>query len=540
MTDWLWAAVLLQIAMGGFDTLYHHELTERLAWRPAQASELRLHGVRNCAYAAMFLALGWTELHGGWAVALAALLVGELVITLWDFVEEDRTRRLPASERVTHTLLTLNYGVILAMLAPLLAGWMARPSAVVAAEHGVYGWLCAVAAVGVVVSGLRDLAAARRAPLLHPTPAAGLAEALLGRRTILVTGGTGFVGSRLVAALVGAGHDIIVLTRHPAAAQALPVPLRIVTSLDQIAGDTRVHAIVNLAGEPISNAPWTSRQRRRILRSRLVVTRNVTRLIARLDRKPDVLVSGSAIGWYGLHGTEPLTEASAGRACFSRRLCVAWEAAALRATGVRVVRLRTGLVLDSTGGLLARLLTPFEFGLGGRFGDGRQWLSWIHRDDLCRLIVHAIASPMLSGPVNATAPTPVTNRDFVAALGHALRRPAILPVPATPLRMLLGDFADELLLGGQRVLPTAAILDGFGFRYPDIATALAAIAGHRGAAAGVAEYSQRRFDASPYSDDRSLVKLSNAVSRFARSLDAPVALPRRSGRELQNHRVDRQ
>ncbi len=521
MTDWLWVAVLLQIAMGGFDTLYHHELTQRLAWRPSQARELALHGVRNLAYAAMFLALGWTEVHGGWAAALAALLVGEMAITLWDFVEEDRSRHLPASERVTHTLLTLNYGVMLAMLVPVLAGWLRLPTAIVRVDHGVMGWLCALAALGVVVSGLRDMAAAKRAPRLLPSPAAALADGLAGRRAVLVTGGTGFVGSRLVAALVAAGHDVTVLTRDPAATLGLPVPLRIITSLDDIAGATRLDAIVNLAGEPISDSPWTGRQRRRILRSRLRVTRDVVRLITRLDHKPEVLVSGSAIGWYGLHADASLTEASAGRPCFSRRLCVAWEAAASRAPGVRVVLLRTGLVLGSSGGLLSRLLVPFEFGLGGRFGDGRHWMSWIHRDDLCRLIVHAIASPALAGPVNATAPVPVTNRAFTAALGKALGRPAILPIPALPLRLLLGSFADELLLGGQRVLPAAAVRSGFRFHYPDIASALTAITGRsRREALPIAAYRSVTGDAT-WSDSGSLARLSARVVAFAESLAPP-------------------
>jgi len=196
MTGWLWTAVMLQMAMGAFDTLYHHEGTERLAWRASQRTELMLHGVRNLLYAVLFMALGWLEPRGGWAVALIALLGVELVITLWDFVEEDRSRHLPATERVTHTLLTLNYGVILAMLVPLLLGWAGEPTALPRADHGWLSWACLVAAVGVVVSGLRDLAAARRAPRLVEADPASLASVLLDRHTILVTGGTGFVGRR--------------------------------------------------------------------------------------------------------------------------------------------------------------------------------------------------------------------------------------------------------------------------------------------------------------------------------------------------------
>jgi uncharacterized protein (TIGR01777 family) len=479
MTATLWTVVFLQVAMGAFDTLYHHELTERLAWRPAQAGELRLHGVRNLAYAVIFVALGWTEPHGATAVALIALMVAELIVTLWDFVEEDRTRRLPASERVLHTLLTLNYGIVLALLAPLLARWAALPTEIQLAYHGPWSWLCAIAALGVVASGLRDLAAARRTARLRPSDPAALAGALKGRHGVLVTGGTGLVGSRLVAALAAAGHDVTVLTRSRAHAVELPAPLRIVTSLDQITDDARIDAIVNLAGEPISDGLWTVRKRRRILRSRLQVTRGIVALIGRLHARPAVLVSGSAIGWYGLRGDEMLDESADGVACFSRTVCGRWERAAMAAQplGVRVVRLRTGLVLAREGGMLARLLMPFELGLGVAFGSGRHWMSWIHRDDLVRLIAHAIATPALAGPLNATAPTPVTNAAFVRALGRALQRPAMLRVPAAPLRLALGAFAEELLLSGQRVEPRAALQSGFRFVYAGLDDALAEIVG---------------------------------------------------------------
>ncbi len=499
MTAIFWTALFAQMAMGAFDTIYHHEGTERLAWRPGQAGELRLHGIRNLAYAVLFAALGWSAPHGGWAIALIALLAGELFITLWDFVEEDRTRALPASERVTHTLLTLNYGVVLAMLVPWLLARSDEPTLLAPAFHGWIGWLCALAVAGVTVSGLRDLAAAARCPRLARDPAAGLSAALREHRAVLVTGGTGFVGARLVAALAGAGHDVTVLSRSRGKAAELAAlgRVRIVTALDEIDAAASIDAIVNLAGEPISNAPWTRAKRLRIVRSRLAVTHAVLRLIDRLERKPDVLVSGSAVGWYGLRGDQVLTEADLGTACFSRRVCVAWERGAIKAqrAGVRTVLLRTGLVLDSDGGMLARMLAPFEYGLGGRFGDGRHWMSWIHRDDLVRLIVHAIAEPDLQGPVNATAPQPVTNRGFTAALGHALHRPAIVPIPALPLQLVLGAFAEELLLSGQRVLPDTAMRSGFVFRYGTIDAALDAICGRKPAAATAATGVRQRLAA---------------------------------------------
>ena len=484
MTDLVWTLVVVQVALGGFDTFYHHEFTERLAWRPSQARELRLHGVRNLAYAAVFLVLGWTQPTGAAATALIVLLAAELFVTLWDFVEEDRTRKLPASERITHTLLTLNYGVVLALLVPLLARWAAEPTGVTNAHHGVWSWLCAIAAAGVTVSGLRDFAAAARAPRIESGDPAPLAAALTERRSVLVTGATGLIGSRLVAALVGAGHEVTVLTRSRASAAHLPAPIRIVTALRQLPDDAHFDAIVNLAGEPLADGIWTARKRRRILRSRLRVTREVVRLIDRLQSRPAVLVTGSAIGWYGLREDEVLDEHAEGRACFSRQLCDRWERAALpvESLGIRVVRLRIGLVLAAEGGMLSRMLMPFEFGLGGPFGAGRHWMSWIHLDDVVRLICHAIASPSLQGAVNGTAPEPVRNRAFAQALGRALRRPALLPVPAAPLRLVLRDFADELLLSGQRVVPAAALRDGFLFEHPDLDGALRAIVGGRPAA----------------------------------------------------------
>jgi len=485
MTDLIWTLVFIQVAMGGFDTLYHHELTERLAWRPSQAGELRLHGVRNLAYAVMFLALGWSRPEGAAAIALIVLMLGELLITLWDFVEEDRSRKLPASERVTHTLLTLNYGVVLALVIPLLARWASSPTAIVPVFHGAWSVLCAIAAVGVVVSGLRDLAAARRTTRILAGDPAPLVQAMAPRQSVLVTGATGLIGRRLVAALVGAGYEVTVLTRTRATAADLPAPIRIVTDLDQVADATRLDAIVNLAGEPISDGLWTPAKRQRIIASRLAVTRAVVALIERLDHRPEVLVSGSAIGWYGLRGDEVLDETGDGADCFSRTICRRWERAAMRAEdlGVRVVRLRIGIVLAIEGGALSRMLTPFEFGLGGPFGAGRHWMSWIHLDDLVALIAHAIATPDLRGPVNGTAPEPVRNIDFAAALGRALHRPAVLPAPAAPLRLALGDFADELLLKGQRVIPAAALASGFRFAHPTLDSALAAIVGATGRAA---------------------------------------------------------
>jgi uncharacterized protein len=477
MTTLLWSLIAIQIALGAFDTIYHHELTERLPWRASQRHELQLHSLRNAFYVILFLVLGWLEVHGIWAMMTIAVLAAEIIITLMDFVEEDLSRKLPASERINHTLLAINYGAILALLVPLLIGWALQTTAVTLADYGLISIIATVAAFGVGVFGLRDLAASERLARLHGAPAKSLVEKLQGSQTVLVTGATGFIGSRLVAALSGAGHRVIALVRNPAKADMLPPPITLITSLDQLADDTAIDAIVNLAGEPISNALWTDAKRRRIIETRVNMTGDIVKLIARLEKKPAVLVSGSAIGWYGLWQDQPLTESAKSHASFSHELCEAWEQAARRAEalGVRVVCLRIGLVLGTEGGFITRMLTPFEFGLGGPLGSGRQWMSWIERDDLVRLIAHVIASPDIAGPVNATAPIPVTNSKFTEELARRLRRPAVFRLPDALLRRIGGDFASELLLGGQRVIPNKALSNGFVFRHETLRSAFEAI-----------------------------------------------------------------
>lgn len=478
-SDLLWTLIALQILLGGFDTLYHHEFTERLAWRASQRRELQLHAVRNLIYGVLFVLLGWFQVHGWIAIAVAALLLVEIVITLMDFVEEDLSRKLPASERITHTLLAINYGAILMLAAPVFVGWAALPTGIAVTSYGWWSVMAGVAAFGVVLFGARDALASRRCLQLEARSAEGLMSVLPPRQRVLVTGATGFIGRRVIEGLVADGHDVIALVRAPNPDVLQMRPLTLVTGLDQISDDAVINAIVNLAGEPIANGLWTKAKRARIVASRLNVTNDVVNLIDRLQVKPKVLVSGSAIGWYGLWDDEELSETSSGRDCFSRQICVAWEEAARRAEahGVRVVLLRTGLVLGTEGGMLTQMLTPFEFGLGGPMGDGRQWMSWIDRDDLVRLIGHVIATDAMRGPVNGTAPAPVTNVAFTRALGEALNRPALMRVPAWPLRVIAGDLARELLLGGQRVLPDVAHATGFRFRHATVEAALASILG---------------------------------------------------------------
>lgn len=476
-----WYLLFVQMVLGAFDILFHHELTETLAWRRSQKFELILHAVRNLFYAAIFLLIGCFEVYGLFAIALIVLLAAEIVVTLIDFVEEDRTRRLPATERVTHTLLAINYGALLALAAPVLFDWAAQPTGVATAWHGWWSLLTILAAPGLVLFAAREFAAARNLAHLTRPDAARLVAALPPCQTILVTGATGFVGKRLVEALIAGGHRVIALVRDTERGAKLGAPITLVTALDQIGPYETIDAIVNLAGEPLANGLWTRAKRRRILASRLRVTREVIWLIAFLDRKPKVLVNASAVGWYGLRGDEILDESSGPRPCFSHELCRRWEGAARKAEhfGVRVVLTRIGLVLSPEGGMLRQMLPAFEYGLGGPFGSGRHWMPWIERDDLVRLLVHAIATPGFSGPLNAVAPSAVRNAQFAASLGLALRRPARIAIPAGPLRFIAGDLANELLLAGQLVVPAKALKSGFVFDHPVLEAALPAMLGRK-------------------------------------------------------------
>jgi uncharacterized protein (TIGR01777 family) len=290
----------------------------------------------------------------------------------------------------------------------------------------------------------------------------------------LITGGSGFIGSALSRTLLADRERVTVLTRDIVRARTrLPTDVALVDSL----GNARdVDVIVNLAGENLANRRWTRALKQEFRDSRIGTTRRVHDWIVAQPRKPRVLISGSAIGWYGPRADEELTEDAAPGDDFAAHLCRDWEDEACKAEalGVRVCRVRTGIVLGAGGGALAKMLLPFRLGLGGPIGSGRQWMSWVARDDLIALIRWLCKNEQASGAYNGTAPVPVTNADFAKALGRAVRRPASLPTPAFALKVLLGEMAD-MLLTGQRVLPARAIAAGFQFQFANLPTALAAI-----------------------------------------------------------------
>jgi uncharacterized protein (TIGR01777 family) len=297
------------------------------------------------------------------------------------------------------------------------------------------------------------------------------------RGPVAVTGATGFIGSALVDSLRGDGYDVLRLTRGTVDRGAGEIGWDPATGQIDSEGLTGTRAVVHLAGESLDGR-WTDSQKRRIRESRVAGTRLLAEALASLPEPPEVLVSGSAVGYYGVdRGDEPLDETSAPGTDFLSRVTVEWEAAAEPAAGagIRVVHPRFGMVLDSTGGALARMLPVFKLGVGGRLGSGRQWMSWVSREDAVRAIRFLIDTPALAGPVNVTAPQPVTNATFTEELGRALRRPAILVVPGFALRLAFGEMADAMVLASLKAFPERLLEAGFEFRHPGIDQAFATI-----------------------------------------------------------------
>lgn len=294
---------------------------------------------------------------------------------------------------------------------------------------------------------------------------------------VLLAGGTGFLGSALVRALRLRGHGVTVLSRTPKGpGEALWSANASDPSLQ--ARVDGADAVINLAGSSIAAGRWTQARRNTILRSRVDATRALASAITAAAHPPPVFLSGSAVGYYGVQEDAPLDEASPAGADFLAGVCVEWEANAMTAAAQsRVVLLRTGLVLDRNGGALPAIARPFRWGVGGPLGPGRQYMSWIYLHDWVGLVLWALEREQVVGPLNVTAPAPVTNNEFSRVLANQLHRPAILRAPAPALRLILGEMADALLLGGQRVLPRKAEAEGFTFRFGHLAPVLHALYG---------------------------------------------------------------
>ncbi|MES2885263.1 MAG: TIGR01777 family oxidoreductase [Pseudomonadota bacterium] len=286
---------------------------------------------------------------------------------------------------------------------------------------------------------------------------------------VLITGGTGFIGRALCKQLFQAGHASTVLTRS-----RTPPPLpgvRFIASLDEAEG---IEAVVNLAGEPLADGRWNAARKQAFRDSRIGTTQKLLAWMESLPKRPRVLVSGSAIGYYGASDDRLLAEMAPAGEDFAATLCRDWETEALkaRALGLRVCTLRIGIVLGADGGALARMLPPFKLGAGGPMGSGAQWMSWVRRSDLVNLIGWLLGNEAASGPYNGTAPKPVTNREFARTLGAVLKRPAVMTMPTFVLKLIFGEMAESLLLTGQRVVPSKAEAEGFVFEHRELEPAL--------------------------------------------------------------------
>lgn len=307
---------------------------------------------------------------------------------------------------------------------------------------------------------------------------------------IVIAGGSGFLGSPLAEMYAEDGHDVRMLTRSLESGETrhdpgtgVPGITRVGWKADGKSGPWAAalegaDGVVNLAGESLASRRWSEESKKRFRDSRILSTRSLAEAIRAAATPPAVLISGSAVGFYGPWDERPLTENDPPGTDFLARLCADWEQEARQAErpGTRLALLRTGIVLERSGGALPEMMRPFRFFVGGPLGSGRQYVSWIHRLDWIEIVRWIVQTPAVSGPVNATAPHPVTNRHLSRALGHAMHRPSLLPAPGFAVKIVVGEFADSVLTG-QRVLPARAQKDGYHFRYPEIEQAFRGIFG---------------------------------------------------------------
>ena len=462
--------MIAQALMGAFDTLYHHEFKVALPRCPSAQLELSIHAIRSLLYSTVFLGLAWYEWGGYWVFLLISIVLIEVFLTLWDFVIEDGSRLLPMSERITHTLLAINGGAAFVLLATELPEWFSRTTDFYYVSYGWQSWFLTVGAIGVALSGIRDAFAAWELQRLDLK-----LELNLGKhKRLLISGGTGFIGSALVRELLSSGHDITILTRQPiATAVQYAGKVRAIKNLNELSSDEIFDVVINLAGAPVVGLPWTKKRRRIIEESRFSTTKNLLHFIKRAKQRPEVWIQASAIGYYGPQSANIIDESSPVGNGFAAELCERWEnlTTELNTLSVRRVVLRFGLVFGRSGGSLPMMLLSYRMGAGAVIGNGQQHVTWIHIEDLLRLIALSIKEVSIQGNINAVAPDNPTYKEFAYATGRMLQRPVFLKIPATILKVLFGEMA-SMFVDGPEIKSKRLKEIKFEHRFPELRSAL--------------------------------------------------------------------
>ncbi len=469
--DLLLTLLIVQAVMGAFDTVYHHELTVALPAHAAARDELTVHALRSVLYGVIFAGLAWFEFGGWWVAVLWTVVLVEVVLTLIDFLIEDRTRVLPQSERVLHTLLAIGGGATFTLLALQTPAWWQLPSELAPADYGWKSWFLTLAALGVTLSGIRDALAARSMARVRPGAPLDVGAAHL---RFLIAGGTGFIGTALTQRLIAGGHHVTLVARNPLrAAMQFGGAARCVRAAATLSPGEHFDVVVNLAGAPVVGAPWTRARKRVLLESRLAPTEDLLRYAGRAQTRPRVWIQASAIGYYGQTATNIDEHTAATVSDFASELCHRWEARAqaCAALGVRYVALRFGLVMGRSGGSLPPLLLGLKLGAGSVIGSGRQFVSWIHIEDALGILAHAVRDAKIAGPVNAVAPESVSYEAFMREAGAITHRPVWLRIPERLLRKLLGEMA-IMLVEGPCVLPGKLRTLHHEFRFRTLRSAL--------------------------------------------------------------------
>ena len=462
--------LVVQALLGAFDTIYHHEIKVALPQQVTAKLELKIHAIRAMLYGTLFIGLAWFEWHGHFIWLPITLVLIEVALTLWDFIIEDQSRLLPASERITHTLLAINGGAAFVLLAITLPEWFAKPGRLEFIHYGWQSWFLSLAGIGVLISGLRDGFAAWQLQRLSLKIKLDLG----GHKRLLISGGTGFIGSALCHELLDAGHNITLLTRHPlAATMQFKGKLRAIHDISKLSDDETFDVVVNLAGAPVVGPLWTSKRKAILFNSRIKTTQELMSFVKRCSHRPGVWVQASAIGFYGTDSTQEMDESSHRGDGFAAELCDSWEktSAELESLSVRRVILRFGLVFGRSGGSLPMMLLSYRMGMGSILGDGKQHISWIHLEDLLSLIANVISDEHVHGKINAVAPDTPSYEQFAKLSGHLLHRPVWFHISAVLLRHLLGEMA-SLFVDGPKIHSKRLEQLHFKFRFPDLRTAL--------------------------------------------------------------------